>query len=145
MKPNILGFFLILLSTSTLAQTPLSSGSDSLSVAEPITDAEDNFLNTADKDPVPLNMGKLYKAIGYPPLAVRAGVEGTVIVRLLVNKRGRYKSHHILNKDEVHPVLQEAVSSKIRKIKFTPAIEDGEPIAFWVNIPFHFGLKKIDK
>ncbi|MEM6764255.1 MAG: energy transducer TonB [Bacteroidota bacterium] len=142
MKSNVLILCFFALTMTVLAQGPPFNGLDSLSTADNVMSAEGSSTFVADKDPVPLNMKKVQRAIGYPPLAVRAKVEGTVIARVLINKKGKYKSHRILNEDEAHPILQEAVSAKIKKLKFTPAIKDEEPIPFWVNIPFHFGLKK---
>lgn len=92
----------------------------------------------ADEVPVPVNMDDLVKLVGYPQMAKDAGIEGTVIVRVLVDKTGKYDNHRIIN--SVHPILDRAVEKHIHRLTFTPAIQGRKPIKFWVNIPFKFQL-----
>ncbi|MDX1907279.1 MAG: TonB family protein [Bacteroidia bacterium] len=97
----------------------------------------DDFL-FAEEEPKPVNMDDIKKLVGYPPIARDAGIEGQVVVRILVDKKGNYSKHRIIN--QVHPVLAKAVEEHIAKLRFTPAIQGGKPIQFWVNIPFNFRL-----
>ena len=93
-----------------------------------------------EKEPAILNMSEISSKIGYPQLAVDAGIEGIVRVRVLVDEAGNYEKHKVLEK--VHPILSDAVEAHLHELKFSPAIKDGEPIKFWVNIPFGFTLTK---
>jgi protein TonB len=97
-----------------------------------------NAFIFAEEEPKPVNMDDVRRAIGYPQIARDAGIEGTVVVRVLVDEQGAYRRHKILN--SVHPILQKAVEQKIGMLTFTPAIQGGKPIQFWVNIPFNFKL-----
>ena len=92
----------------------------------------------ADEMPRPLNMREVQMKIGYPQIARDAGIDGTVVVRILVNTDGSYLRHEVLN--SVHPVLDQAVEVHLSKLKFTPAQKDEQPMKFWVNIPFSFKL-----
>ncbi len=92
----------------------------------------------AEEEPKPVNMADVQKLIGYPQIARDAGIEGNVVVRVLVDKRGNYDKHKIIT--QVHPILTKAVEEHINKLQFTPAIQGGKPIKFWVNIPFNFKL-----
>jgi protein TonB len=92
----------------------------------------------AEEEPRPVNMDDIKKLIGYPQIARDAGIEGSVVVRVLVDKKGNYNRHKIIN--QVHPILAKAVEEHLNKLKFTPAIQGGKPIQFWVNIPFNFKL-----
>lgn len=92
----------------------------------------------AEQQPQPINMDDIKKLIGYPQIARDAGIEGNVVVRVLVDKKGNYKDHRVIN--QVHPILAKAVEGKLPNLKFTPAIQGGKPIQFWVNIPFNFKL-----
>ena len=92
----------------------------------------------AEEEPRPVNMDDIKKLIGYPQIARDAGIEGSVVVRVLVDKKGNYSKHKIIN--QVHPILAKAVEKHITRLKFTPAIQGGKPIQFWVNIPFNFKL-----
>ncbi|RMG57162.1 MAG: energy transducer TonB, partial [Bacteroidetes bacterium] len=97
----------------------------------------DEFI-FAEEEPQPINMDDIKKLIGYPQIARDAGIEGSVVVRVLVDKKGNYARHRIIN--QVHPVLAKAVEEHVNKLRFTPAIQGGKPIQFWVNIPFNFKL-----
>ena len=99
--------------------------------------AMDAFI-FAEEEPAPVNMDDIKKLIGYPQIARDAGIEGNVVVRVLVDKKGNYGKHRIIN--QVHPILAKAVEEHVPKLKFTPAIQGGKPIQFWVNIPFNFKL-----
>lgn len=87
-----------------------------------------------DEKPHPVNLNKISQLITYPGLLQGKG--GTVVVHVLVNKNGRYSRHKILHSD--HPKLLASIEEQINKLKFTPAIEGGRPINFWVKIPFAF-------
>lgn len=89
-----------------------------------------------DEEPSPININDIKKLIGYPQMARDAGIDGQVIVRVLVDKKGSYKKHKVIN--GVHPILSRAVEDQLHRLRFTPAIQGGKPIAFWVNIPFRF-------
>ena len=91
-----------------------------------------------EEQPKPVNMADVQKAIGYPQVARDAGIEGAVVVRVLVNEKGNFLRHKIIN--SVHPVLDKAVEKQLPNLRFTPAIQGGKPIKFWVNIPFNFKL-----
>lgn len=97
-----------------------------------------NAFIVAEEEPKPVNMNEIKQAIGYPQVARDAGIEGNVVVRVLVDKDGSYRRHKVLN--GVHPVLEKAVEKQLPNLRFTPAIQGGKPIQFWVNIPFAFKL-----
>ncbi|MEM7656562.1 MAG: TonB family protein, partial [Bacteroidota bacterium] len=105
--------------------------------AEPEMPKAEDFV-IAEEEPIPVNMSDVSKLIGYPQMARDAGIEGTVIVRVLVDKRGKYRDHKLIN--SAHVILDRAVQKELDKLQFTPAIQGGKPIPFWVNIPFRFSL-----
>lgn len=90
------------------------------------------------EEPKPINIEDIKAAIGYPDVAREANIEGIVVVRVLVDKQGNYKTHKVIKK--VHPVLADAVEQQIINLKFTPAVQGGRTIPFWVNVPFNFKL-----
>lgn len=91
------------------------------------------------EQPKPINMSDIRKAIGYPSVARDAGIEGELLFRILVDEQGNYVRH--LVSKSAHPLLQMEVEKRIKDLHFTPAIQAGKPIKFWVNIPFKFYLK----
>lgn len=86
--------------------------------------------------PQPLNKDLVCRLIGYPQLARDAGIMGTVVLRVLVNKQGEYVRH--VTKASPHPILTRCVEEHISKLMFEPATCGGKAIYSWVNIPFRF-------
>ncbi len=99
----------------------------------------DDFVFVSE-EPKTLNMDDVRKLIGYPDIARDAGIEGMVVVRVLVDEQGNYRKHKMIKK--IHPILADAVEKNLHKLKFTPAIQGSKPIKFWVNIPFRFELMR---
>ena len=74
----------------------------------------------------------------YPEIARRAGVEGTVWVKIWVDKEGNPKKAQVL-KSDAELFNQPAIDAAM-KWKFTPAIMNNGPVSVWVSIPFKFKL-----
>ncbi len=75
----------------------------------------------------------------YPDMAIRAGIEGTVWVKILVGKDGRpIKAVVIKSTTEMFndPSIEAAM-----KFIFTPAYMNQGPVKVWVSFPFRFTLK----
>ena len=124
MKSFILSCLLVFAVMSLVAQTPENTSSDSLLIAE--------------KEPVPLNLSEIVQSIGYPVAAKINEIQGTVILKVLVDKTGTYETHEVVQ--EVHPSLRKKVEKKIHLLRFSPGVVDGKPVRFWATIPFHFYL-----
>ncbi len=103
-------------------------------------DPNPNDFIIVEEEPRPVNMDDIKKLIGYPAMAKEAEIEGKVIVRVLVDKTGKYKKHVVLK--DPHPILTKAVEKKLNSLQFTPGIQGGNPIKVWVTIPFDFKLLK---
>ena len=76
---------------------------------------------------------------GYPEIAREAGVEGLVIVMVLVGKTGRVLDARLDDKRQV-PMLNDVALAAARQWVFTPALTGGNPVPVWTAIPFHFRL-----
>ena len=76
----------------------------------------------------------------YPEIAQEAGIEGTVVVQVFIDKRGRVKDTLIL-KGIPNTGLDEAAISAIRKTRFRPAKQRERPVGVWISIPVNFRLK----
>ena len=74
----------------------------------------------------------------YPELAKKAGIEGTVVVKVLVNTKGDVEQVEILKS---HPLLDESAIEAARQFKFKPAKQRDKFVKVWVSIPFNFKLK----
>ncbi len=74
----------------------------------------------------------------YPLLAKRAGIEGIVFVKVLVNKEGLVDSIEVLKGPKIfHTSATEAA----RATQFTPAKQNSKPVSCWVVIPYRFVLQ----
>jgi TonB family protein len=74
----------------------------------------------------------------YPELAKRINQEGTVIVKVLINKEGKVQKA-ILAKTSDEMFTQAALEAA-KKWVFTPALMNGQPVPVWIAIPFRFRL-----
>ena len=76
----------------------------------------------------------------YPEIAQEAGIEGTVVVQVFIDKKGRVQDTVIL-KGIPNTGLDEAAIKAIRKTRFRPAKQRERPVGVWISIPVNFRLK----
>jgi len=76
----------------------------------------------------------------YPEIAQEAGIEGTVVVQVFIDKKGRVQDTVIL-KGIPNTGLDEAAVKAIRKTRFRPAKQRERPVGVWISIPVNFRLK----
>lgn len=74
----------------------------------------------------------------YPDLAKRAGLDGTVWVKIWVDKEGRPRKAVVI-KSDAEIFNQPAIEAAMQWI-FTPAMMKTGPVAVWVSVPFRFKL-----
>jgi len=77
----------------------------------------------------------------YPELARRAGITGTVLLRVLVDKFGKVRDVLIFRPSGTNVGFEEAAREAVRQWTFSPAIQNGQPVAVWVDIPIRFEVK----
>jgi protein TonB len=91
-----------------------------------------------DKAPDVVNLEQVRAMMTYPPLAIEAGIEGKVTVKVLVDTDGRViKVGSVSGPD----VFRDEVISKCMNLQFTPGLQNGKPVKVWVSVPFVFKLK----
>lgn len=78
----------------------------------------------------------------FPEMAKLAGVQGKVVVQIFVDKKGEVKKWKIAQEKPADLGFKEEVLKVIPKWKFTPAIQQGNPVGVWIAIPFNFQYKK---
>ena len=76
----------------------------------------------------------------YPEIARRTGTEGSVWVKVLVDKQGKVKKVVVVKSDS--ELFNDPAVQAAGQWLFTPAIMNAGPISVWVVIPFHFHLNK---
>jgi len=76
----------------------------------------------------------------YPKEAKDAGIEGTVIVQVFVDEKGKVTETKI-SKGIPNSRLDEAAIEAIRKTRFKPAKAREKSVGVWISIPINFRLK----
>lgn len=74
----------------------------------------------------------------YPDLAIRAGVEGTVIVLAFVNKDGVVTGTQVVR--GIGGGCDEAAMDAVKKVRFNPGMQRGKPVNVKVSVPVKFRL-----
>jgi protein TonB len=78
----------------------------------------------------------------YPPIAQRAGVQGTVWLKALVDKEGKVRDVIIEKESGANAGFEEAAIDAAYKTTWKPAIANGQPIAVWVTYKVEFILQQ---
>jgi len=118
---------------------PLSdpnAGTGPVSIEVIIDDGPPPDFVPVEKQPTPVKS----PPPAYPEIARRAGVEGTVWVKIWVDKEGKAKKAQIL-KSDAELFNQAAIDAAMQWV-FTPAVMNNGPVAVWVSIPFKFKLNQ---
>tara|TARA_B100000579_G_scaffold202084_1_gene165225 strand:- start:173 stop:1966 length:1794 start_codon:yes stop_codon:yes gene_type:complete len=76
----------------------------------------------------------------YPQDAYNAGIEGTVVVQVFIDKEGYVKETFII-KGVPNTGFNEAAIASIKKTRFIPAKRENKPMGAWISIPVNFKLK----
>lgn len=73
----------------------------------------------------------------YPDRARESGVDGTVMIQVLVVEDGTVADARITKSI---PPLDDAAVAAVRQWRFRPAMAKGQPVAVWVAVPMKFSL-----
>jgi len=74
----------------------------------------------------------------YPELAKSARIEGTVYLKVLVDKDGKARKAVVFKSDA--EVFNEAAIQSALKSSYVSASNDGHPVASWMVVPYSFKL-----
>jgi TonB family protein len=95
-------------------------------------------LFPVDIEPNPLNLDQVKMSIGYPTIAKENDIQGKVLVKVLVDEKGKVACALLLRNP--NPILSNAVLAKMDNLKFAPGGWEGQPTMCWVTLPFEFKL-----
>ena len=108
----------------------------------PNEDQETPMFVPYDSAPEPIGgQAAMQKNLKYPEIARRAGVEGTVIIQVLIDIKGNVKETRIA-RSLGNNGCDEAAVEAIKKTKWKPALQRDKPVKVWVSIPVIFKLKE---
>jgi len=103
-------------------------------------DDENEVFLVVEQMPVIIGgLQKLYDYVVYPKVAQKTGIEGTVVVKLIVSPEGEPTQPEVIK--SVHQILDDAAVAGIMKLKFEPAMQRSRAVSVWISIPVVFDLK----
>jgi len=97
----------------------------------------------SEAEPIPLNLADIRRSIVYPKEARDQGIQGKVLVKVLIDTLGNLEQYELVN--SAHPLLVQAVVAKLPALRFSPARKEGLGQKFWVTLPFQFTLQKSEE
>jgi len=92
-----------------------------------------------EKDPV-VDLVDVQRRVVYPEMAIRAGVEGIVVIRVLIGKDGKPLKYSIEASGSI--MLNQAAVNAVMSSVYKPGIQNHVPVLCWVSIPIKFSLNK---
>jgi len=88
---------------------------------------------------VVVDLGGIQKKVVYPEMARQAGIEGRVVVRVLITKDGKPTKPDVTYSDS--DMLNKAAVDAIMKSSYQPALQNKVAVNRWIQIPVVFKLK----
>jgi len=76
----------------------------------------------------------------YPKLARKRGYQGTVILEVLVDRKGRAADLRIFTSTG-YPILDRVAMESVKKWLFEPGMRGNKKVEMWVRVPIRFQLK----
>ena len=76
----------------------------------------------------------------YPRLARKRGYEGTVVLKVLVNRKGKVKDLYAFTSSG-YAILDKSAIVSVKDWIFEPGMRGDEEVEMWVQIPIRFKLK----
>jgi protein TonB len=122
-------------------QDRLNKGEENVSINQDISIEDEPGVNDfvpVEKEPQVARQVKPE----YPDIALRAGIEGTVFLKILVGKDGKPKKVVVL-KEIPENVFTEAAKKAAMQYLFTPAMMNSGPVQVWVTISFKFRIRDV--
>ena len=80
-------------------------------------------------------------ALIYPPIAQRAGIEGRVILELLIDRTGLVRQVIVLQEIPPDRGFGESAIRAFTGMRVTPALANGEPVSCRYRYPLRFILR----
>lgn len=102
------------------------------------SDLKEKFVY--DEPPQPVGgMEAIQQNVVYPEIARKAGVEGTVVINVLIDESGAVLRTEIL-KSMGNNGCDGAAVEAIKSVEWKPATRDGKPVKAWITVSVVFRL-----
>lgn len=101
----------------------------------------ESWAFVADVAPPKMDSKMFNKLLTYPKAARENSIEGTVTIKALISPEGEVLE--VEDQKDGDPMLAEAAMDAIRKTRFTPGMEEGQPKQMWATIPVSFTIGNV--
>lgn len=91
-----------------------------------------------DVEPVPINLHQIRRRIEIPFHLKTLNSTARIKLRVLVDEKGNYVQHR--QPQHLYPDLAQAVNEQASQLSFLPALRNGNPVPYWVEVRFVFEL-----
>jgi len=121
------------------------NGLNTVKLEEPVKVKEENIEKDPDPDefipdatPPSYDPAEVLSHAKYPPMARQNGIEGDVVILVLVGKDGSLSKPTVVRSD--NKLFDAAATDAVMASTFKPAIQNKVPIKAWVNVTVKFKL-----
>lgn len=105
-----------------------------------VIEEEEKIYIAVEKNPEIIGgMEALTSKLHYSEIAKRIGVEGKVVVTIIVDQEGNVVDAQIVK--PLHSDLDQIALTAVRELKFYPGIQNGKPVKVQVSIPIQYKLR----
>ncbi len=107
----------------------------------PAEEDEEVYFVAVEDLPEPVGgIAAIQRAVVYPEIAKRAGVEGTVYIEAFVDETGNVTRTSVVK--GIGAGCDEAAQAAVLKVKFKPGKQRGKAVKVRMSIPIRFRLQK---
>jgi len=85
---------------------------------------------------------EILRAVVYPPIALRSGIEGTAYLELMIDRNGNIRDILILRENPPNRGFGEAAVNALKGLKAQPAEANGVPVASRLRYNYTFKIKQ---
>ncbi len=85
-------------------------------------------------------LDELYKKLVYPEIAIKAGIEGTVVFRILISREGIPTEFEVVK--SLHTLCDNAAMDALKTMRFIPAKQRDKPVPYRIMQPIRFKINK---
>ena len=112
------------------------------SLVPPSTTPSANASPTATAAPVEATLAYRSAPLSYPRAALLRRLQGTVLLRVLVDETGKPIDVQIARSSGYTLLDHSAREQVLSGWRFTPAMADGHPVRAWAQVPVSFALRQ---
>lgn len=95
-----------------------------------------------DEPPTPIGgYASIQKNLVYPKVAQKTGLEGYVVIGLLIDENGRPLKTEVLKPCGSNIGFEAAAINALKSVRWRPARQRDLPVKVWISIPVRFSLR----